>query len=256
MRRWTVAAGMWIAIASSAVAAPPQALLVATPGEVSLPCEFGRCAADLGTICLQPELASPIKGTRYAVLDTAEDATAVAFVAVARDGTETDIPATKFTFASERGHLAIKVAALESEVGGSDVVAVKLRVTRPFVLAPDPLPADLDKVAATLRPIAETILNNRATELTAAAILRDVLQGLPGPNRPSTGPERDRAWQKALDTRPGGNTGAVERARNGFDHCAEWEKFRPVFGFCLRQIHDGILEDINEDFRTSLDYGS
>jgi hypothetical protein len=46
-------------LAPAPVGAAPQALVVASAGDVPLRCEVGVCAADISTFCLQPERDTP-----------------------------------------------------------------------------------------------------------------------------------------------------------------------------------------------------
>ena len=55
------------AIAGSAAAAPQALLLAGAGSELQLYCEGGECAAEAGTICLQPERDNPDRGTAYTI---------------------------------------------------------------------------------------------------------------------------------------------------------------------------------------------
>ena len=75
-------------LAGAADAGEPQALLVATQGEIALRCEAGECAADVTTICLQRDRDTPLPGTPYEAIELAGAHGALTLVGRTADGRE------------------------------------------------------------------------------------------------------------------------------------------------------------------------
>ncbi len=124
-----------------AVAAPQALLLVATGDDLQLVCERGECAAEVSAICLQPERATPLWGTPYAVIEDPEDEPrvepALTLVGHTADGREVTLPAAgNLGFTAERGHSAVKLNVPRAVLQTFGVTSLTVRLARHVALAP------------------------------------------------------------------------------------------------------------------------
>lgn len=251
-------AGVFL-FSASAVAAP-QALLVATQGEVPLVCEFGLCMAELSTFCLQPDYDNPVRGTSYSAF-TGEGARGeLVLVGFAADGSESTVPVASYEITALRSHLAVRVSILETELARVALAKPVARIEGSVVLAPEGAEPDLSVRLAGLRPIAEGIVAGHGDLVGAARVTRDLIDLMPVEG-PTTQADHDAAWEKVMRGHAVGedgdfSEGAYRHARWGFETCNEFNKFSNAMRYCLGNIHDTIMEEINTDFWDTLDYGS
>lgn len=245
---------------SASAVATPQALLVATQGEVPLVCEFGLCTAELSTFCLQPEYENPVSGAPYSVF-TGEGARGdMVLVGFAADGSETTVPTASYAITALRGHLAVRVSILEKELARVALAKPVARIEGSVVLAPEGAEPNLSVQLAGLTPVAEGIVAGHRDLVGAARVTRDLIDLMPVKG-PTTQADHDAAWEKVMRGRAvGGDDDFSEwtyrRARWGFETCNEYNKFSNAMRYCLGKIHDTIMEEINTDFWDALDYGS
>ena len=269
MRSLMVAAASLLGAATFAApaAGAPQALLVAAGGEVTLFCEQGECAADLTTICLQPDRDMPARGTAYTVVADGDANNALVFVGRRADGTIVDLPsAVPLRIAAERHYLAVRVSVEKAALDQYGIETVMVRAVGHPVLAPVSVPGDarplaaedLAQALATLRPAAERTLGENADAVAAARIMRDTANAL-SRKRYTRRAEHEAAWSAALTPDARGQAvseQAQAMARDAFATCAPF----PQAGFpvrrCLTDRHDGVMQRINDAYWTSLKFGS
>ena len=271
MRSLMVAAASLLGAATFAgpAAGAPQALLVAAGGEVTLFCEHGECAADLTTICLQPDRDMPARGTAYTVVADGDANNALVFVGRRADGTIVDLPsAVKLRIAAERHYLAVRVSVEKAALDQYGIETVMVRAVGHPVLAPVPVPVpgdarplaaeDVAQALATLRPAAERTLGENADAVAAARIMRDTANAL-SRKRYTRQAEHDAAWSAALTPGAGGQAiseQAQAMARDAFEACAPFSPTHFPVRRCLTDRHDGVMQRINDAYWTSLKFGS
>ncbi len=258
--------------------AAPQALLVASKGDVPLLCEAGECAADITTICLQRDREMPRKGTVYDILTETDVERPLRIVGLLADGGEMELAASAapVSIAAERGHLAVKVSVPASVIDRFRLSQLIARVSGPVVLAPRPesgdenpqTETDLAQAQDTLRPVAEEVIAAHPAKMAVAAVLHEAVNALPR-LRTTTPADHQAAWRHAAARVSGaGAEAAIEQARNAFRACSSvslgsdrkpneaptWEKF--TFRDCLGTMHNGAVNPVNETYWKSLYPGS
>lgn len=276
MRSMLFAAAVFLgvaALAGTATAAPQILLLVATGDDVELRCERGECAAEVTTVCLQPDRDNPVRGTRYTVLEDPGGGDALTLRGRTPDGREVTLPAeADLHITAARGHAAVKLSIPQAALQRFGLAGVTVRIARHAALAPiavegDPrpqTPADLSLVRNTLRPIAANVLNGHSGRVAVARLIGDVINALPRERRTNDA-EREAAWRRALGAEAAGGSdeipdGALDRARDAFATCRSitgspnWSSFR--FRSCLGEMHDRLIGAVNTDYRKALHFGS
>ena len=255
------------AMFAAPAAGAPQALLVATGGGVTLFCEHGECAADLTTICLQPDRDMPRRGEAYTVVADGDANNALVFVGHRADGTVVDLPsAVAVRIAAERHYLAVRVSVEKAALEQHGIVQVIVRAVGHPVLAPVPVPGDARPLAAedvvqaltTLRPVALKTLGGHEDAVAAARIMRDTANAL-SRKRYTRQPEHEAAWNAAQT--PGERGQAISEqaqtmARDAFESCAPFSHTYFPVRRCLTDRHDGVMQRINDAYWTSLQFGS
>ncbi len=262
------------AIAGSAAAAPQALLLAGAGSELQLYCEGGECAAEAGTICLQPERDNPDRGTAYTIPGGGPGTgDGLSLIGHSPDGREVALPVELgLRVTAERGHTAVKLSVPQALMDRFGLSRMTVRMSRNVVLAPSPVAgdphpqteADLSLAQGTLRPVAEKMLDRHEARVAAARIIRDVINALPRERRTNDA-EREAAWRRALGAEAAGGSdeipdGALDHARDSFATCGSitgspnWSSYR--FRSCLGEMHDHLFGTVNTDYRKALHYGS
>ena len=97
----------WPLLAVSPLQAAPQMMgLVASNTPQPLQCQRGHCFAEFTAFCLQPERASPVKGTAYRM----HDGSRLTAVATTKDGRQITLDAGRhLQIKAERSHVAVRI---------------------------------------------------------------------------------------------------------------------------------------------------
>ena len=255
---------------AGAQAAPQTLLLVAQGNDLYFTCAGEHCTTEGSSLCLQYERASPTRGTPYELVNEARYGTGrptgLTLIGQTASGSEKTLPLDSMSIASERDHMAARLAA-------HGVESAKLRVTHNVVLAPvwqlgDPNPqleADYELSMGPLRAAAESTLKRQQTEVRVAHIVRDTMNALPR-GRVATKEERKTAFDTAL-TLHGQKAGGipqndVDKARKNIASCdyiddremwfrGYYEKVSRYRG-CLGQRHDNLMKDVNQQYWDSM----
>jgi hypothetical protein len=259
----TLFAALLAAFAGPASAAP-QALLVAQTGEVTLACEGGMCAAEVTTLCLEPEKVSPRPGTRYGELAGPGATPALTLIGETKGGRAVALPpGAAPTVIAERMDSAVRLSAPRALMERYGLVRLRVRIARPATLVParggDPAAAAPD--LGTRVRVAKGILGRRASDLAAARLTQAVINGLPRQRRAGEA-DLDAAWRRvaaAHDADPNA-AAALATARWATDWCREPETYaagRPAdFRHCLGALHDRLMGGIRDAVRDALKPGS
>ncbi len=258
-----------------AVAAPQALLLVATGDDLQLVCERGECAAEVSTICLQQERATPLLGTPYAVIEDPEEEPrlqpALTLVGHTVDGSEVTLPAAgMLAITAERGHSAVKLSVPRAVLQTFGVTSLTVRLARHVALAPemadgDPMQTEAERalVRGPLRRAAEQVLTRSGEQMAGARIVRDVINAMPRGRRASPA-ERGAAWRQALGIRSAGtpdeiSDGALGQAGKAYRICRGLGSAVLAFGDyrdCLKLMHDELINTVNGAYWDALKFGS
>ncbi len=262
-------------VTPGAVAAPQALLLLATGDDLPLVCERGECAAEVSSICLQPERATPDWGTRYAFMEDPEDGlrieSALSLVGHTVDGRMVSLPAAgNLSIAAERGQSAVKLSVPRAVLNSFGLTSLTVRLTRPIALAPEstdgePMQteAELALARGPLRRVAEQVLTSRDEHVAAVRVVRNVINALPWGRRANAA-ELTTAWQKAFAMPPAGNpaeisAGALGLAGMAYRNCLNAGSAATAFDdyrTCLGVMHDRLIDEISDAYWDALNIGS
>jgi len=258
----------------SAGAAPQTLLLVAQDEELQFRCANGRCSAEATAICMQGDRATPEAGTPYEVVEEARFSTGrqegLILVGRTAAGHEKSLPIEMLGIVSEREHMAVRFTVAEDTLKQREVVSLRLRMKHSVVLEPvwrdgDAHPQYLSDIEDTIgqgRDVAERIFAFRKDDVTAAQVLRDLLNDLPRETVASVA-DRRAAFVKALQRRTAGiggglTIGAQTRAKDAVASCShitdEEMWFRGYhervsrYRDCIGRMHDSLIKDVNETY--------
>jgi hypothetical protein len=259
---------------SPAQAAPQNLLLVAQNDDVEFRCANGRCSAEATAICMQMARATPESGTPYELVEEARFGTGrkegLVLVGQTKAGLEKTLPLEVLGIVAEREHMAVRFTVSEDVLKQHKVAALRLRMRHSVVLEPvwhegDAHPQFDEDIAASIGPgrdIAEQVFAFRDDQVTAARVLRDMLNRLPR-EEVATVTERKAAFDKALKRRAAFRNNTVTRAartqaREAVESCGYIEDeemwFRGYhtrvsrFRDCIGQRHDALIKDVNQTY--------
>jgi len=258
----------------SAAAAPQNLLLVAQNDDVEFRCANGRCSAEATAICMQGERATPEAGTPYEVVLEARFGTGreegLTLIGRTAAGAEKTLPVEMLGIVSEREHMAVRFTIAESVLRKHDVASLHLRMKHSVVLEPvwhdgDAHPqfdADIAESIGRGRDIAEQVFAFRDNQVTAARVLRDMLNELPRESVASVA-ARQAAFERAMTRRAAFRGGAMTNAANAqaraaMESCGYIEDQEMWFrGYhtrvsryrdCIGQRHDALIKDVNKTY--------
>ncbi len=261
-----------------AVAAPQALLLVATGDDLQLVCERGECAAEVSTMCLQPERADPLLGTPYAVIEDTDDEPrlqpALTRVGHTADGREVTLPvAGNLAITAERGQSAVKLSVSPAVLQTFGLTSLTVRLARHVALAseaadgePMQTEAELALARGAFRRVAAQVLARSGEQMAGVRIVRDVINALPRGRRASPA-ERDAAWRHALGIRPRfdrvgtlgeisdsafGQAGRAYRVCLGIGRHMGFGDYRN----CLGVMPDELINTVNGAYWDALKFGS
>lgn len=269
MRIWIAAAGLVFGLAGFAhpASAEPQSLLLVAAGDVELVCDGAECAADVTTLCLQPDRDIPRKGTAYEMIREAGAPPALALIGVAADGREITLPDTvPIGITAERRFQAVKLAVAAGVRARFGLAGLKVRVRESVILAPatevrdETARARLGETLRALRPIAESYLDRNADHVAAARMTHDVVNALPR-GRFVTYDELEGAWRQVAAARARNAAEATEAhvrriAREAVDACALRYSVAFARRECMGGMHNRIMQDVNYEYWDAVKPGS
>lgn len=250
---------------SGGAAAAPQALaLVSTGGDVTLACEGGECSAEMSAFCLQPTRNTPVRGTKYNLVDGSD----LILKGETADGREIVLDSGKYLrFASERTHVAMRVTVSAAEMAALGIDKVRLNVGENVALLPEPTPgddrphleADLLVLTGSLRQLGTRVVDFNRKHMVAARLTNRMINGLPAHGQVS-GAESERLWQSTLQSTegqslPGEGVGMARRAVEFCNFATENQALSSMRR-CLQSEHDDMLEILNQNYWQAVKTGS
>ena len=250
--------------------AAPQALVVASAGDVPLRCEDGVCAADISTFCLQPERDTPPPGTPYTVHDTLRGETISLVGLGVHGGTVSVARPDTISMVAARGNTAVRIAVPEALPRRHGLRGARLRIQGHPVLMPlaeegDREPqttAEIARVGDSLRPLALAVMERDRTALGAARIIERAINGLSRTLLADQAAYHD-AWRDATET--GAALAALaneagNRARDAYGACGARFAAAPESETdarsCLGGWHGSLMNGIGGRYRDALKLGS
>jgi len=257
----TAALGVGI---SSAQAAPQALALVATGGDVALVCDGDECKAEMSAFCLQYDRTTPVRGTRYDLVDGSD----LILKGQAADGREIVLDAGKLLkFHTERTHLAMRVSVPQAELDALGVTKVSLNVGENVALLPEPeandsrpqQEADLLLLAGPLRVLGAKLVDRNRGHMVAARLTSRMINGVAA-DAPITADEGEQLWQSTLAGVKDQELSSegVNLARRAVDFCkfAIDNRVQRSMRGCLQSEHDDFLKILNGNFWTAVKTGS
>ncbi len=265
MRKFIVAAAFSAPLAlTTPAAADPQMLgVVQTASAVPLHCRNGECGAQLTSICLQEERATPTPGYRY----FAHNPDTIGLTGIRRDGSRVAILVEQaLEFSAERGYSAVRVSVPEEVLRQHDVASVEISVGDGLTLVPVKTPSDeagrlseddIEIGAGVLRQTATAIVDRDTDKGHASQILARMIDGLPRRGRAGLA-TRTGLWAAsgaphAAELSPRG----VHRARSAYNGCYRQTRLGDLtLRECLGKAHDGFMQELNKDYWDAVKTGT
>lgn len=250
------------ALAAPAHAAPQALALVATEGGTALHCAGGTCSAEFSAFCLQPDRASPPRGTAYRLAD----AQPVTVFGTTGDGRRVSLdPARALRIESLRSHVAVRVSLDASLLAEHGLQSVSVSVGENATLAPvavagDDNPQDeagLAAAAGPLRAVGARIVDTNGARMAAARLTGRLINDLAA-NPVPRGDTARTVWARAVGADPQASPAAQSMARGALRLCqfaVERRGIGEVKG-CLQQHHDKFVDYLNAKYWKQVGAGS
>ncbi len=268
MRKFTVAAALSAPLAltfgvSPAVADPQMLGVVQTASAVPLHCANGECGAELTSICLQEERATPTPGYRY----FAHNPDTIGLTGIRRDGSRVALLVEDaLKFAAARGYSAVRVSVPEDILRQHDIASVEISVGDGLTLIPEKKPnddasrlteADIELGAGVLRQTASAIVDRDSDKAHASQILARMIDDLPRSGRASL-ETRIGLWVAAAEPHAADlSARGVHRARSAYNGCYRQTRLGDkTLRQCLGKVHDGFIQDLNKDYWEAVKTGT
>ena len=254
-------AALYSGLASSAAAAPQILAVVATVDALPFTCEHGECGAELSTICLQPDRASPPAGKTYTI-----HGDAVTLVGTTKDGRKISLPAAAHTVVkAARGHNAVRIAMPLRQMRALRLKDVSVVVGDMVSLIPTPIKGDprpmtagdIELATGPMRRLAARLVDAGGAATAAAQIAGTMLNSLPRRGRATVG-QKGEAWERALKSSAGkASPAGLKRARRAYEFCLD-ASTNGVYTLrdCLGAKHDSFIGKQNNTYWDALKFGS
>jgi hypothetical protein len=244
--------------------AEPQMLgVVQTASAVPLHCADGNCTAELSSICLHEQRATPTSGYPY----TAFNADAIKVTGTRADGSRVFLNAADvLRFTASRGFHTVRVDVPETVREAQGLVSLAVMVEQPLTLIPgksatdedNPLTeADIELGAGPMRATATAIVDRNSDTMHAGQILARMIDFLPRHGRAETD-ARAGLWETAAVSHvPSYSRTGVHKARTAYNRCYRLTRIgdKNLRG-CLAEAHDGLVLDLNEKYWDAVKAGS
>ena len=166
--------------------------VVQTASAVPLHCTGGNCTAELSSVYLHEQRATPTSGHPY----TAFNADAISVTGIRADATQVSLSAADvLKFAGSRGFHTVRVDLPDAVRQTHGLVAIAAKVEQPLTLIPgkinadsdDPLTeADIELGAGPMRATATAIVDRNGDMMHAGQILARMIDALPREGRAET----------------------------------------------------------------------
>ena len=257
------AAGFTAAALSPAHGAPQMMGLVASNTAQSLQCQRGDCFAEFTAFCLQPERASPVKGTAYRMHDGGR----LTAVATTRDGRQIKLDTAQLTIKAERSHVAVRIGMPAREMARLGLRQVHIQVAHNATLIPLAIPGDktplqADEISAGAGPMRDFgagYVDREQHWMPVARLASHMINALPPGGRASE-QQRQKLWdgiagQHDFTSAP---DGTQQRLRRVHDQCQEAVALGRISSLrrCLESKHDSMVGTLNNRYWHAIKNGS
>lgn len=268
MRTFRMMAAIAVSLTTGSFAAlPAQAELqmlsvVQTASAAPLHCAAGNCTAELSTICLHEQRATPTSGYPYTAFNT----DAITVSGKRADGSSVSLNAADLLrFTASRGFHTVRVNVPEAVRDAHGLVSLAMKVEQPLTLVPrethirskNPLPeADIALGAGPMRTTATAIVDRNGNTMQAGQILARMIDALPRSERAETS-ARAGLWDAAASNVPSYSRTGVHKAQSAYNRCYRLTRIgdKNLRG-CLAEAHDGLVLDLNEKYWNAVKAGS
>ncbi len=268
MHKWVVAAALSAPLAFvwgiTPASADPQMLgVVQTASAVPLHCKNGECGAELTSICLQEERATPTTGYRY----FAHNAETIGLTGIRRDGSRVALLVENaLNFSAARGYSAVRVSVSEEMLRQHDLASVEISVGEGLTLVPQKKTTDDDKSltegdielgAGPLRQTATAIVDLDNDKAHASQLLARMIDGLPRAGRASL-EERTGLWASSgVPHTANLSKRGTHRARMTYNSCYRKTRIGDLtLRQCLSEAHDSFIQELNQDYWDAVKVGT
>jgi hypothetical protein len=259
-----LSAPLFLTFGVTQAAADPQMLgVIQTASAVPLHCSNGECGAELTSICLQEERATPTSGYRYSLHDTKT----IGLTGIRRDGSRVALLVEDaLKFAASRGYLAVKVSVSEDFLRQYDVASLELSVGAGTTLVPERkynddarglTESDIELGVGIQRQTATAIVDSDADKGHASQLLARMIDALPRAGKASV-EDRVGVWDTAAApvAEHLSNRG-VHRARAAYNSCYRQTRIGDkTLRECLGVTHDSFMQDLNDAYWNAVNTSS
>ena len=238
--------------------------VVQTASAVPLHCTSGNCTAELSSICLHEQRATPTSGHPY----TAFNGDAITVTGTRADGTQVSLRvADVLKFKASRGFHTVRVDVPDAVRLAHELVSLAVKVEQPLTLIPgktgvvgsdDPLTeSDIELGAGPMRATATAIVDQNNDTMHAGQILARMIDALPRHGR-AEADARAGLWDTAAASHvPSHSDVGVHKAHTAYNRCYRQTRIgdKNLRG-CLAEAHDGLVLDLNEKYWDAVKAGS
>ncbi|MDP6875593.1 MAG: hypothetical protein QF521_18885 [Alphaproteobacteria bacterium] len=247
-----------------AYGAPQMMGLVASNTAQPIQCQRGHCFAEFTAFCLQPERASPVRGTAYRM----HDGSRLTAMATTKDGRRIKLNVERdLQIKAERSHVAVRIGMSAREMARLGLRQVHIKVARNATLVPismqgDNSPLQPDEIAAGAGPMREFGAKHVDREqhwMPVARLANQMINALPPGGRASD-QQRQSLWSRVVGatdfTRA--PSGTKERLRSVHDQCQEAVAKGRLSSLrrCLEGKHDSMVGTLNNRYWHAIKTGS
>ncbi len=258
-----VAAALASIALSPAHGAPQMMGLVASNTAQSLQCQRGDCFAEFTAFCLQPERASPVKGTAYRMHDKAR----LTAVATTRDGRQIKLDAGQLTIKAERSHVAVRIGMPARDMARLGLRQVHIQVAHNATLIPlaiqgDKSPLQADEISAgagPMRNIGAGYVDKEQHWMPVARLASRMINTLPPGGRASE-QQRQQLWDRITGQHDfsAAPASTQKRLRGVHDQCQQAVAMGRISSLrrCLESKHDSMVGTLNNRYWHAIKSGS
>lgn len=260
MRHSIVAATLFAPVALllsvAPIAADPQMLaVVRTASAIPLQCDNGECGAELSSICLHEQRATPSFGHRY----YAHDDSSIGLTGIRRDGSRVALAvAGALQFSAARGYSAVRVSVPADVLQQHDVASLEISVGARLSLVPEkgtrddthPLSdEDIAFGAGPLRRTASALVDQDLDKGHASQVIAHLINGLPKWGAANV-EVRTTLWDVAATPNITAlSRRGAHRAKSTYNACYRQTRIGDVtLRECLSTAHDRFMQELNHGY--------
>ena len=266
MASWRIFLSMLALFAASVLSAHPAAAapqilaLVASNGIATpLTCQNGTCEAELSSFCLQQTRATPTLGTVYHAVAPADLTLSVEKA----DGTVRRVPfGDRLSLTAKRGSTSVKASLAQSAVAGFGNAKLSILVAKRVSLIPEAVPGaknplskpEIALAPSSLRAVGSRVVDRGARRIAAARATNQLINAISDPAQAETAAGRKDVWDRITAYKAPFGIGNFW-ANQTIKGCASRPAGTPMRQ-CLREWHDFLMRDLNDDYWDHAQAGS